>query len=75
MKLFIIILSLINGGYMLADGIHVILKGKYIGPPKPGPWANIFEYFGINVFKLVPLFVLFDFVWLILFAETGYTKI
>lgn len=49
---------------MLADGIYVMLKGKYIGPPKPGPWANLFEYFGVDVFKLGPLFVLFGMAWL-----------
>jgi hypothetical protein len=64
MKILIIILSFINGGFMLVDGIHVMLKGKYIGPPKPGPWANLFEYFGVDVFQLGPLFVLFGIAWL-----------
>lgn len=49
---------------MLLDGIYVMLKGRYIGPPKPGPWANLFQYFGVDVFKLGPLFVLFGMAWL-----------
>lgn len=49
---------------MLLDGIYVMLKGKYIGPPKPGPWANLFEYFSVDVFKLGPLFVMFGLAWL-----------
>ena len=65
MKIIITILGLLNGGYMLLDGIFVMLKGKYIGPEKPGPWANIFYKFDINVFKLGPLFIAFGLLWLI----------
>jgi hypothetical protein len=49
---------------MLVDGIFVMLKGKYIGPEKPGPWANLFYKFGIDVFKLGPLFIIFGLLWL-----------
>jgi hypothetical protein len=65
MKILITILALLNGGYMLLDGIYVMMKGKYIGPARPGPWANLFEYMNINVFKLGPLFIVFGLVWLI----------
>lgn len=69
MKILISLLGLLNGGYMLADGLFVLLKGKYIGPEKPGPWANLFYKLNINVFKLGPLFILFGILWLIwLFA-------
>lgn len=64
MKILITILGMLNGSYMLLDGIFVMLKGKYIGSEKPGPWANIFYRFDINVFKLGPLFVVFGLVWL-----------
>ena len=64
MKILITILGLLNGGYMLLDGIYVMLKGKYIGPEKPGPWAMLFEKFNVNVFKLGPLFVMFGLLWL-----------
>ena len=64
MRIAIIILSLLNGAYMLADGIYVLINGKYIGPEKPGPWANIFQLFNIDVFKLGALFVLFGLAWL-----------
>jgi hypothetical protein len=65
MKILITILALLNGGYMLLDGIYVMMKGKYIGPVRPGPWANLFEYMNIDVFKLGPLFIAFGLVWLI----------
>ena len=64
MKILITILGLLNGGFMLLDGIYVMLKGKYIGPEKPGPWANIFYKLDVNVFKLGPLFIVFGLLWL-----------
>jgi hypothetical protein len=65
MKILITILGFLNGGYMLLDGIYVLLKGKYIGPEKPGPWANVFYKLDINVFKLGPMFITFGIMWLV----------
>lgn len=65
MKILIAILGFLNGAYMLIDGFFVILKRKYIGPEKPGPWANLFYKFNIDVFKIGPLFILFGLLWLI----------
>jgi hypothetical protein len=65
MKLLLLIPGLINGGFMLLDGIYVLLKGKYIGPEKPGPWANLFYGLNINVFKLGLLFIIFGILWLL----------
>lgn len=50
---------------MLLDGLYVWIKGKYIGPEKPGPWAILFDRLGIDVFKLGPLFIAFGVLWLI----------
>jgi hypothetical protein len=65
MKLLITLLAILTGGFMLVDGIYVMLKGKYIGPPKPGPWANIFYKFNVDVLKLGPLFIVFGVLWMI----------
>jgi hypothetical protein len=65
MKIILTIIAILNGGYMLLDGIFVMLKRKYIGPDKPGPWANLFYKLHVSVFKLGPLFVIYGFVWLI----------
>lgn len=65
MKILITILGILNGGYMLLDGIYVMMKGKYIGPPKPGPWSNIFDKLSVDVFKLGPLFIVFGLLWLV----------
>lgn len=73
MKIIILLLSIINGSYMLVDGIYCLIKGKYIGPEKPGPWANLFYKFKIDVFKLSPLFILYGMVWF-LFIFTLWTN-
>lgn len=50
---------------MIIDGIYVLLKGKYIGPEKPGQWALLFEKLGVNVFQLGPLFIVLGSIWLV----------
>lgn len=65
MKIVITIAGFLLGGFMLLDGIYVLLKGKYIGPEKPGPWANLFYQLNIDVFRLGPLFIAFGLVWLV----------
>lgn len=64
MKILLSILGFLNGGYMLLDGLYVLVKGKYIGPEKPGPWADIFYRMQVDVFKLGPLFIAFGILWL-----------
>jgi hypothetical protein len=71
MKVILLVMALVMGGYMLADGIYVIIKGKYIGPEKPGPWSAIFEKLHVNVFSLGPLFIFFGVAWLIFMAGIG----
>ncbi|HEX2631063.1 MAG TPA: hypothetical protein VHM26_18745, partial [Chitinophagaceae bacterium] len=65
MRIVIVLLSLLNAIYMLLDGIYVMIKGKYIGPAKPGPWAELFYNFKIDVFALGPLFIVFGLMWFI----------
>jgi hypothetical protein len=64
MRALLLVLGALNGVYMLIDGIFVLLKGKYIGPERPGPWANLFYELNIDVFKLGPLFIVFGLLWL-----------
>jgi hypothetical protein len=65
MRWLIALLAFINGAFMTADGLHVLIKGKYIGPEKPGPWSMLFESLGINVFQLGPMFLAFGIAWLV----------
>jgi hypothetical protein len=60
----ITIIGLLNGGYMLLDGIYVMLKGKYIGPEKPGPWANLFFINLKLMFLILAVFIAFGLLWL-----------
>ena len=51
------------GGWMVFDGLHVLLRGKYFGPDKPGPWSVVFQRLGIDPFALGPLFIVFGAAW------------
>lgn len=64
MKNVIIALGLLNGIYMIVDGVFVMVKGKYIGPERPGPWAIGFEKLGFDVFRLGPMFIMFGVAWI-----------
>lgn len=70
MKIILCLIALLTGTFMLVDGITVMVKGRYIGPPEPGPWAGLFRAFGINVFSLGPLFLIYGIAWLILVYGT-----
>ena len=63
-KIILTVLAFANGIFMTLDGFHVLIKGKYIGPEKPGPWASIFYKLKINVFKLGPLFIVLGLSWI-----------
>jgi hypothetical protein len=64
-KIILTVIGLLVGGWMLFDGIHVMLRGKYFGPEKPGPWSALFIRAGIDPFKLGPLFVTFGLLWIL----------
>jgi hypothetical protein len=76
MKYVVLILSFINGLWLLIDGVYVMLNGKYIGPEKPGPWASVLSLTGVDVFKLGPMFLAFGLAWLAfafgLFKSSGW---
>ena len=65
MKIWLVLLAFLNGSYMFIDGLHVYLKGKYIGPDKPGPWSELFYKLNIDVFKIGWIFILYGILWLI----------
>jgi hypothetical protein len=63
-RIILLLLSLINGGWMLFDGLHVLIYGRYFGPEQPGPWSGLVAAIGLNPFKLGPVFVLWGLLWL-----------
>ena len=64
----LLVSALLLGGWMTFDGIHVLATGKYFGPEKPGPWADLVAAVGLDPFALGPVFVLFGLAWLAAFG-------
>lgn len=71
-----LLIALLNGGWMLFDGIYVLKHGKYFGTVEPGPWSKLFSVMGIDPFALGPVFIGFGLVWLFvalaIFAGFGF---
>ncbi len=65
LKFIIVFLVFLNGIWMMFDGIHVLLKGKYFGPENPGPWRHINSALGMNPFRIGLVFIFIDFCWLL----------
>lgn len=63
-KWIIILLAVINFGYMTFDGVHALTTGDYIRPTSGthagqlGPWSNVVSAVGINP-ESTPMKVLF----------------
>lgn len=64
-RILIAVIGAIAGGWMLFDGIHVLLRGKYFGPDKPGPWSIPFTRLDIDPFRLGPIFVMLGVLWIV----------
>jgi hypothetical protein len=60
-----VIIAVLAGGWMIFDGMHVLLRGKYFGPEKPGPWSGPFVRLGVDPFALGPLFIVLGVGWLV----------
>ena len=64
-KVIATLVALIVGGWMIFDGIHVLATGKYFGPDKPGPWADLVAAAGLDPFRLGLPFVALGVLWLV----------
>lgn len=71
------ILALLNGGWMIFDGVHVLRHGKYFGPDVPGPWRHGVEALGLDPLQLGPVFVALGLGWIVaaFLAKTGATDV
>ena len=63
-KLLAAAVAAIVGGWMIFDGVHVLVRGKYFGPDKPGPWSEPFARLGGDPFALGPLFIVLGVAWI-----------
>ena len=70
LNLAMAVVALLAGGWMIFDGLHVMLRGKYFGPERPGPWSIPFERLGVNPFALGPLFITLGVMWLVFAGAT-----
>ena len=64
----LVLIGALNGGWMLADGLHVLRHGKYFGPQTPGPWRHVPQAVGLDPMALGPVFVVLGALWLALAA-------
>lgn len=64
LKYALLAIGILQGAFMLADGIHVITTGSYIGG-QVGPWAVIVRAVGLNVYSMGPAFVVLGSLWLL----------
>jgi hypothetical protein len=67
-KIIASLIALLVGGWMIFDGIHVLVTGKYFGPEKPGLWSDLVATIGVDPFSLGLLFIAFGIFWLISLA-------
>lgn len=60
-----VVLALVQGAYMLADGVHRLTTGAYLGNGV-GPWAALVARAGIDPLSptMVTAFVSFGALWL-----------
>ena len=58
------LVALVLGGWFIFDGLHVLLKGKYFGPPEPGPWARVVSAIGLDPFRMGVPFLILGLFWL-----------
>ena len=63
----VLVIAVLQGGYMVADGLHVMITGSYMGN-RVGPWALVVRSLGFNEFKVGPLFVVLGALWLLSFV-------
>ena len=74
LKIIIIVLGLLNAGYMTLDGTRALIKGDYIRPASGeyagqlGPWSKLVEKIGIDPMSttMKTIFVLFGLTGLII---------
>jgi hypothetical protein len=63
-KVILTVLGLVLGCWMVFDGLHVLWRGKYFGPEKPGPWASLVAGAGMDPFRLGIPFIVLGITWI-----------
>lgn len=63
-KILVLSVALLVGGWMIFDGIYVLSTGKYFGPEKPGPWSDLVAAAGLDPFRFGVPFITLGVLWL-----------
>lgn len=64
MRIAIFIIALLMGGWMIIDGLYVLIFDKFICRGWPGPWAGIVSAVGLDPMRFGLVFVAFGIDWL-----------
>lgn len=64
MRIAAFVIAVLMGAWMIIDGLHVLLFDKYIGPEKPGPWADIVAAIGLDPLRFGLVFVVMGIDWI-----------
>jgi len=64
MRIAIFIIAILMGGWMVIDGLHVLIFDKFIGPDRPGAWAGIVSAVGLDPMRFGLVFVAFGIDWI-----------
>ncbi len=65
-------IPVVVGGYMLFDGMHALLLGRYFGPGV-GPWGFLVSLVGVDPASMATPFVVQGFLWLF-FLVSGFYR-
>ena len=68
----LILIALFVGGWMVFDGIHVLIFGRFFGPEKPGPWSAVVSSIGLNPLRFGVPFLLLGILWLLFVVAMQY---
>jgi len=63
-KAILTAVCLLQGGYMLFDGVHRLLTGSYFGG-RLGPWAALVSAAGLHPGAMAPVLVVLGVLWLV----------
>jgi hypothetical protein len=63
-RLALAVLALVTGGFQVVDGMHVLVRGRYLGPETPGPWRHVVAAVGLDPFAIGPFFLTLGCCWL-----------
>ena len=56
--------GVLQGGYMVFDGVHKLMTGSYFGG-RVGPWASVVSKLGVSLDAMAAVFVVVGSLWLV----------